>query len=84
MTKFCSVENGMTPQFTEEDGLPLPTDDDKYLLEFGCDNKLDLPVSMAVLVVNTSAIPTSLEMAVSHFIAADVPNHGMCVRESCG
>lgn len=68
------------PQFTEDSGVPPPTDGEKYLLEFGCDNKLGRPVSREMLVVNTSAIPTSLEMTVSHFIAAGVTEHGTCGR----
>jgi hypothetical protein len=65
---------------SEEDGISLTTADDEYLLDFGCDNGLGQPISMLLLVVNTSAIPTAIVAAVSHFVAANVPpSRGMYI-----
>lgn len=61
---------------SESEKVPFPTQDDKYLLDFGHDNELGVPVSKMIRVCNTSAIPTSLEAFVSCFVAADIPSQG--------
>lgn len=55
-----------------QDELPLPILDSHFHLAFGSDNRLGQPVSMRLKVINTSAIPTSMEVVVSHFPAAPV------------
>lgn len=64
----------------EKEGLPFFIQDDTYLLDFGHENELGVPVSRMIRVCNTSAIPTSLEAFVSWFVAADIPSQGQYIQ----